>query len=46
MVLKGADIRKYHINPSANYIMFKPESFQQIAPIEMYRARENCYIDL
>ena len=40
MVLKGADIRKYHINPSANYIMFKPESFQQIAPIEMYRARE------
>jgi type I restriction-modification system DNA methylase subunit len=40
MVLKGADICKYHINPTENYIIFKPESFQQIAPTEMYRAPE------
>lgn len=40
MILKGADISKYHINPTNNYIIFKPESFQQIAPIEMYRAKE------
>lgn len=40
MVLKGADICKYHINPTTNYIIFKPESFQQIAPTEMYRAQE------
>lgn len=40
MVLKGADISKYHINPTTNYIIFKPESFQQIAPIKMYRAQE------
>lgn len=40
MVLKGADIRKYHINPTNNYIIFKPESFQQIAPTDMYRAQE------
>ena len=40
MILKGADISKYHINPTTNYITFKPESFQQIAPTEMYRAPE------
>lgn len=40
MVLKGANISKYHINPTTNYIIFKPESFQQIAPTEMYRAQE------
>lgn len=40
MVLKGADIRKYHINPATNYIVFKPKNFQQIAPTEMYRAPE------
>ena len=40
MILKGADISKYHINQTDNYIIFKPESFQQIAPTEMYRAPE------
>ena len=40
MILKGADISKYHINPTKNYIIFKPETFQQIAPVEMYRAKE------
>ena len=40
MVLKGADISKYHINPTNNYICFKPENFQQVAPTELYRAEE------
>lgn len=40
MILKGSDIRKYHINPTNNYIIFKPECFQQVAPIETYRAKE------
>lgn len=40
MVLKGADISKYHINPTNNYIVFDPERFQQVAPTEMYRAPE------
>ena len=40
MVLKGADISKYHINPTDNYIVFEPERFQQIAPTVMYRAKE------
>lgn len=40
MVLKGADISKYHINPTNNYIIFKPDSFQQIAPTQLYRAQE------
>lgn len=40
MILKGSDIRKYHINQPKNYIYFKPESFQQVAPERMYRAQE------
>ena len=40
MVLKGSDICKYHIKPTDNYIVFKPESFQQVAPSEVYRADE------
>ena len=40
MILKGSDIRKFHINPTTNYITFRPESFQQVAPTELYRAKE------
>lgn len=40
MILKGSDIQRYGITPSGNYIRFVPESFQQVAPVEMYRARE------
>ena len=40
IVLKGANIRKFHIKHATSYIIFKPESLQQIAPIEMYRAQE------
>lgn len=40
MILKGSDLYKFNFNSSENYIVFKPESFQQIAPTEYYRAPE------
>lgn len=40
IILKGNDITRYRIKKPQNYIRFVPESFQQVAPIEMYRAKE------
>lgn len=40
IVLKGSDICKYHIKPAENYIEFRPESFQQVAPTGFYRTKE------
>lgn len=40
MILKGSDLRKYHFTDASNYIVFKPEFFQQVAPTEYYRAPE------
>lgn len=40
IILKGSDIQRYGTTPSGNYIRFVPESFQQVAPVEMYRAKE------
>lgn len=40
IVLKGSDICKYRVHNTDNYITFKPESFQQVAPTEVYRAEE------
>lgn len=40
VILKGSDIQRYGITASGNYIRFVPESFQQVAPVEMYRAKE------
>ena len=40
LILKGSDIQRYKIIPSENYIRFTPKSFQQVAPIEIYRAKE------
>lgn len=40
VVLKGSDIQRYRMTSSGNYIRFVPESFQQVAPVEMYRAKE------
>lgn len=39
-ILKGSDIQRYSIAASSNYVRFIPESFQQVAPVEMYRAKE------
>lgn len=40
IVLKGKDISRYKIKESNNYIHFKPSEFQQVAPTEIYRAKE------
>lgn len=40
LVLKGSDIYKYKYLPSDHYLAFQPESFQQVAPTEYYRAEE------
>ena len=42
-VLKGSDIGKYHIEEPSNFIVFKPEKFQQVAPTAMYRAGEKLF---
>ena len=39
-VLKGSDIQRYGKTISENYIRFSPESFQQVAPVQLYRAKE------
>ena len=40
IVLRGSDIQRYGMTAPENYIRFVPESFQQVAPVEMYRAKE------
>ena len=40
IVLKGSDIYRYAMKETSNYIHFAPESFQQVAPTEIYRAKE------
>ncbi len=40
LILKGSDIFKYNSIPSANYIAYAPESYQQVAPTKLYRAPE------
>ncbi len=38
VVLKGADIHKFRYNKGGNYIVYKPELFQQTAPLQFYKA--------
>lgn len=40
MILKGSDLCKYRFHDTDHYIVFKPESFQQAAPTQFYRAEE------
>lgn len=42
-ILKGSDITKYKIKKVENYIDFEPEKFQQVAPVEFYRAKEKLF---
>ncbi|MCK9580539.1 MAG: N-6 DNA methylase [Methanoregula sp.] len=39
-IFKGKDVEKFVLSKSSNYIHFTPEKFQQVAPIEKYRAKE------
>ncbi len=40
MVLRGSDLCRFRFNQTSNYIIFKPDLFQQIAPTKYYRAPE------
>lgn len=42
-ILKGSDIAKYKIKKVENYIIFEPDKFQQVAPVEFYRAKEKLF---
>ena len=39
-IIKGTDIEKFRIKSPENYIVFKPDSFQQCAPQSVFRAKE------
>ncbi len=39
-IYKGKDVEKLVLSNPSNYINFTPEKFQQVAPIEKYRAKE------
>lgn len=39
-ILKGSDIYRYSTKVTSNYIHFSPDNFQQVAPTELYRAKE------
>lgn len=39
-ILKGSDIYRYSTKVTSNYIHFNPDNFQQVAPTELYRAKE------
>lgn len=43
IIIKGSEITRYHINPVNNYIDFKPDKYQQVAPVKMYRAKEKLF---
>lgn len=40
IILKGSDIFRYSIRNTNNYIRYTPDTFQQVAPTEIYRAKE------
>ncbi len=39
-ILKGSDILRYSVKQPNHYIQFTKNAFQQVAPIELYRAEE------
>ena len=38
-VLRGSDVFRYRTRPARSYIKFCPDEFQQVAPVELYRAK-------
>lgn len=40
VILKGSDLCRFRKKETNNYIVFKPKTFQQVAPTEYYRAPE------
>lgn len=42
-IYKGKDIEPYQLREPSNYICFKPEEYQQIAPVSCYRSKKIVY---
>ena len=42
-VITGKEIEKFELLPARKYMEFRPESFQQCAPAEFYRAKEKLF---
>ncbi|MCW5908148.1 MAG: N-6 DNA methylase [Chitinophagales bacterium] len=42
-VYKGKDIVPFRMNFPETHIVFKPENFQQVAPVDLYRQKKICY---
>lgn len=40
MILRGSNLKKFCFEESGSYIEFTPNLFQQVAPTEIYRAKE------
>lgn len=40
LIYRGNDVFKYKCSPAQYWIDFRPEELQQVAPIELYRAKE------
>ena len=39
-IFKGKDVQKLLLKEPTNYIVFTPDKFQQVAPVEKYRVKE------
>ncbi|MEL1136684.1 TaqI-like C-terminal specificity domain-containing protein [Desulfitobacterium sp. THU1] len=39
-IYRGNDVFKYKCRPAENFLRFEPSAYQQIAPINLYRAKE------
>ncbi|HNU96260.1 MAG TPA: N-6 DNA methylase [Candidatus Magasanikbacteria bacterium] len=39
-IYKGKEVKRFVLDEPSNYVNFTPEKFQQVAPVEKYRAKE------
>lgn len=42
-VYKGRDIEPFRMGQPGSYIVFNPDSLQQVAPVHLYRQKKICY---
>ena len=42
-IIKGSDISNFKIRNATNFIKFEPQNYQQVAPVEYYRAPEKLF---
>ena len=39
-IFKGKDIERFFLKKPSSYVLFRPQKYQQMAPEELYRAKE------